>query len=299
MSVSVVRLPRYFNGHSLGAVTDRIFEYWSSQNPEALVFSFADLEHIDPVAVVFFSNVLRWLTVVQGCAVHLNEFDNSKKVTSFLDSSQFIKLHCGHTLFEDSKLQDTTFPLTYITATRRHAWLEEAFIPWLSERTGVSIGALASVKTGLSEIFTNIDDHSRQDIGGTFAQHFPSRGVVVTALADFGLGIPALLRENDHQGTDAELILKAVEEGFTTKSNPNNRGAGLDTLIRYIVASLGGKVTIYSGHAIVEFDRGDKILVTSQVLSDDSFCPGTLFEITLPAAPEAYPEDEDEGDLEW
>jgi hypothetical protein len=44
-------------------------------------------------------------------------------------------------------------------------------------------------------------------------------------VADFGLGIPDKVREKVAGISDCDAILKAVEERFTTKSQPGERVA--------------------------------------------------------------------------
>ena len=113
-----------------------------------------------------------------------------------------------------------------------YAWLTYDMVPWLSGRLGVNAASLAPFKTCLSELFNNIADHTRYDIGGVFSQHFPrgnfpTGNCIETAVADFGMGIPESVRNVRAGLSDSQAILLSVQEGFTSLSTPRNRGAGL------------------------------------------------------------------------
>lgn len=158
-------------------------------------------------------------------------------------------------------------------------------------------------RPALSELFNNIVDHTRHDIGCIFSQHFPN-GVfpngncLETALADFGVGIPETVRRVRPGLTDSDAILLAVEDGFTSRSLPTNRGAGLNYLLRIATVQNGGYVTIFSGNAIVKFSRAEDGSVRSFVRDDAVFCPGTVIEIKLRRDGFDVIEG-DEEDLEW
>ena len=134
-----------------------------------------------------------------------------------------------------------------------------------------------SLKACISELFNNIQDHTRYDIGSIFVQHFPNEQSVNVSISDFGLGIPESVKASLPKLKDSDAILKAVEEGFTTKSTPQNRGAGLDYLLRTVVSTNRGEVTFYSCGAIVQFKPDSEPTVFDGV----GFCPGTTIDINL------------------
>jgi hypothetical protein len=136
------------------------------------------------------------------------------------------------------------------------------------------------MKACVSEIFNNIQDHTRYDIGSIFVQHFPHENTVTISVSDFGLGIPGNVQQKLPELTDDQAILQAVKEGFTTKSKPGNQGAGLDYLLRTVVAANGGEVTFYSCGSIVRFYRA-KDQVKPFLYEKVGFCPGTTIDINL------------------
>src|SRR5262249_23929553 len=160
------------------------------------------------------------------------------------------------------------------------AWLDLTLLGWLAERLQITRPSLYIVKACISELFNNIEDHTQYDIGSIFVQHFPNEKRVTVSVSDFGLGIPDSVRKKLPKLDDPAAIMKAVEEGFTTKSKPTNKGVGLDYLLRTVVLANGGQVTIYSQKGIVEFNKTGAA-ITPFAFKDVGFCPGTTIDIRL------------------
>lgn len=118
------------------------------------------------------------------------------------------------------------------------------------------------------------------------------------SIADFGLGIPAKVRETVKDLSDPQAVIQAVQEGFTSKSTPGNAGLGLDSLLKTVVGSGIGEVTIYSLHAIVRFRSGTNGQISPFPVENVGFCPGTTIEIKLRTdLIEQLPDEREE--LEW
>lgn len=118
--------------------------------------------------------------------------------------------------------------------------------PWVSAKVGLSASSFASINVCLQEIFNNILDHSGEKVGSVFAQHYPKKKTVMLSISDFGVGIPHNVRKVMPELNDSQAISQAVIEGFTTKSNVRNQGAGLDILTRYVVIRNRGSINVHS-----------------------------------------------------
>jgi hypothetical protein len=80
--------------------------------------------------------------------------------------------------------------------------------------------------------------------------------------------------------SDTDAIVQAVQDGFTTKSKPRNKGIGLHHLLKCVTLNHGGHVTFYSHQAIVRFEgQGTKISPT--ILKGKGYSPGTTIDICL------------------
>ena len=141
---------------------------------------------------------------------------------------------------------------------------------------------LESLHISLSEVFNNIFDHSQSKVDGyVITQCYPSIGKIVTAICDFGVGIPTKINQIWEAGgktklSDEDAIRAAFFRKVSSKSQPHNRGYGLANLFD-IVKSLSGELTVLSNNAVLhKMSNG----VTTAYTPNISFA-GTLIIITL------------------
>ena len=118
--------------------------------------------------------------------------------------------------------------------------------------------------------------------GCIFIQHYPRDNYVKVAISDFGVGIPHNVHRKMPWLADSLAIKKATEAGFTTKTTPKNRGAGLDTLLYNVVKNNKGSVYIHSNQGILECTY-DNDLEEIMMLPRDyqGYYPGTLLDIVF------------------
>jgi len=298
MSPAVIRLPAQFKGPTLSRVAADVIDCSSSDGrlPDELIFDFAKLGFIRPAGVVFLSNLLWWLHY-KGTKVELTGLGKLTPPLAFLDDSLFFEQHIGKKLHAFASPRSTTRPLVRIAHKDSHAWLETDLVPWLAARMGISEASIYKFRVCVSELFNNIQDHTQLEIGSIFVQHFPQERSVTISVSDFGPGIPQKIREEFPDLSDADAIVEAVREGFTTKSTPGNKGVGLDYLLQTVVSGNGGQVTIYSGHSCVRFVRS-RAGIPHERMSGRGFCPGTTFDLELRTDRiEVLPEERE--DLQW
>jgi anti-sigma regulatory factor (Ser/Thr protein kinase) len=296
MVAATIILPAQFDGLSLSTVADDVVAKSASGFPLEIMFDFKALRFIRPAGVVFISNLVYWLHE-RGTKVKFNNADPQSPPVSFLDDSLFFEQHSGAKLTPFASPRETTRPLVKIAQKDSHAWVENNLIPWLASRLAITQPSLYVVKACISELFNNIQDHTRYDIGSIFVQHFPHESRVTISLSDFGVGIPEKVREKVPGLSDSEAIIQAVQDGFTTKSKAANKGVGLDYLLRTVVLVNGGEVTVYSGKGIVRFER-DGTNIAPYVFKEVGFCPGTTIDINLRTDTiEVLPEERE--DLQW
>jgi hypothetical protein len=292
-----VSLPKQFEGETLSRVAAEVQEKCPDGLPPQIRMDFGGLQFIRPAGVVFLSNLVHWLNA-QGTKVSFCNINQASDSIRYLDDSLFFEQHCGKKLRGDSKPRSTTQPLKNIAHKDIHQWLDFVLVPWLADRLSITKASLADIRSCVSELFHNIEDHTQYDIGGVFVQHYPNEKRVTISLSDFGLGIPKKVREKVPGLSDPDAIKQAVQEGFTTKSRITNKGLGLDSLLKTAVIRNDGEVTIYSGKGIVRFYRRNTTHLGSYVSEDVGFCPGTTIDINLRIETiEALPDERE--DLEW
>ena len=206
MTAPTILIPRQFTGLSLSRVADNVVQKANTGWPPELIFDFAELNFIRPAGVVFLSNLFHWLKE-KGCEPTFDHIDGDSQALRYLDNSLFFEQHCGSKVRATSSPRETTRPLLKIAQKDSHNWLEFNLLPWLAGRLSITPTSLYSLKASVSELFNNIQDHTRYDIGSIFVQHFPNVHGITISVSDFGLGIPIKVRERVPGLTNSAAIV--------------------------------------------------------------------------------------------
>lgn len=290
-----VILPRQFRAPELFPQVQREFGRLE-RVPSHVQFDFSQLKFARPSGVVFLSNLTRYLRR-NGCKVTYCGLNPSRDPVAYMDDSLFFEQHCGRRLLDSSQPRPTTMPLMEIRHTEVHGWIGFQLIPWLAASSGVPEQELAEFRTCMSELFNNIQDHTEYDVGSVFAQWFPQEHKLEIVVADFGSGIPRTVRTVEAIDSDANAILRSFDEGFSAKSIPTNRGAGLHYLRQNVLNNLGGKLRVHSGGGVVRFEKnGNSHQV--ELCEGSGYCPGTMVELEIRTDRIEFDEVND-GSFEW
>lgn len=173
-----------------------------------------------------------------------------------------------------------------------HEWLGHGWVH-ISQR-------LQNVIVGLVwEIYDNAFEHADSSIGVfSCGQFFFRMGLLKLAVADFGIGIPANVREffKDYPNVDqlsaAQCLKWAFQRGASTKTDTTTRrGIGLD-LFKEFVNINHGRLEVYSQNGYALIANGKE-----KYNKRPSFFDGTLVNITL-RCDERYYQFADEKPLE-
>jgi len=257
------------------------------------------LDFIDPTGVVVLCSLIDYLKRVR-VKVNVRIKKPYSKCVEYLDDFGFFRHYGGESLRPQAALRRTTVPIERVESHQLFAYLDNQLMPWIAERVGLAQESIAAVKTCFEEIFHNIEDHSGVDIGCAFAQFFPKNDHIHVAISDYGVGIPYVVRKQVPGLADDQALVKACEEGFTTKTNVRNRGAGLPTLIRYVTLRNQGSVLIASGRGELAATFQDGRTRIRARTARDGIYPGTLVKVILRTDTfEALAEDVKAEDFHW
>lgn len=290
-----VLLPRQFTIGSLPHFVGQIVAADGTPKDREFTFDFHSLGFIDGAGLTVFTNAMGWLKK-RECKVYFTRFrDRSgSEPIRYLDSCGFFQRHIRESLSPFNWPRDTTLPCTRLSRGQGHAWLDGSFVPWVARVLQADPRALISLKTCVKEVLVNVEDHSTEEIASVHVQHYPNVNRVGITISDFGTGIPANIKRVFGPMNDGEAILRASEEGVTTKTNPRNQGKGLNYLIDTI-AHNGGTVRIvsFTGELFCQPWDGGSYRRPS---TNGSSYPGTLVDIQL--STRSFVGDEVE-DSEW
>lgn len=124
-------------------------------------------------------------------------------------------------------------------------------------------GSENAVYYPISELVTNIFEHSRKDEGWIFAQKYPKKNYLDICIADSGRGLAESYR--DEKGlslSDGQAIVEALS-GNSTKAEVE-RGYGLRTSKRIVCEALSGSFVIVSGgSALIQAEGKENLVDTS------------------------------------
>lgn len=296
MATVTVPLVGTLDDVGLCKVVQRFVNDLGGSKPETVRIDFNRLSFIRPSGVTFLSNFIAWLRDA-GAEVNFVGTERYSSAIRYLDDSLFFQQHMGERIKTGSCPRSTTLPLEHIHTSRGFDWLRTRLIPWLVPTLNMTKSSLAPFQNCVAELFHNIQDHSKQQIGCIFVQHYPKEKEVGISIADFGRGIPSSVRTVEPNLDDDQAIVQAVKEGFTIKSSPNNRGVGLEYLMNTVVRHNGGRVVIHSlrGHVRFSRTRND---VHAEPLSITGYCPGTTIDIVFKTDSIVHEPDEPE-ELIW
>ena len=288
-------MPAYLINHNLFKEFQKFLDA-NPKLPETVEVNFSQVRHIKPPSVAFLSNMTHWFTSM-GSGVEFSNTDVQQEAIKYLDDSLFFELHTGQKISPFSACRPTTLPVRQLARRDSHSWLEHIFLPWLIDKSGLTKNSLAEIKSSLQELINNISDHTDFEEGCIFGQWYPKTNKILITVADFGVGIPENVRKVSPNLSDSDCLKRAAEDGFSSKSLPTNRGAGLYLLLLNIVERFNGDVTIRSGLGYVKFvNQSGSIYVTAT--DNCGYCVGTTIDIVLHTTQIPYEEDEEE-DFEW
>jgi anti-sigma regulatory factor (Ser/Thr protein kinase) len=264
------------------------------RRPQKVALDFSKLERIQVGGITMLSNMIEMYSQF-GIKTVYRDIDKCKAKT-FLQGSGFLSQYVGTKA--ELGARKTFLPLQLVEYDRSHVYLHDHIVPWLAGVLGMNVRELSSLKVSLEEIFNNIRDHSSVHVGCSAAHYDASNDTITVCISDFGIGIPGRVRNAIEIGSDHAAIAMACQEGFTTKTSPRNRGAGLYVLIRNVVQRNRGSVIISSGNGIYScvHQPGKPNKGTGRTAPGQY--PGTVIYITLKKS-EFVPSELDGEEFEW
>lgn len=294
----VVIVPQNFQINAINRFTSFIISPEGKPISDEITLDFSKLNFIDGGGYTVLCNSIEWL-LEQKSVVRFKKFDRpSNLAIQYLDDCGFFKTYVKSNLRRDARVRDTTLPCTFIKNSQAFDWIENRLSPWLGYILDRKHGELASIRTCVKEVINNISDHSTLTTGFVHAQHYPNVHNVKVTVSDFGAGIPETIRRRYGQLNDRDAILHAIKDGVTSKSRPNNMGAGLSYLVDTVAANAGVvRIHSLSGNVVSECDNRRKMRLRSY--GGTGRYPGTLIEIELDTRLFIGDEDEEVTDFEW
>jgi anti-sigma regulatory factor (Ser/Thr protein kinase) len=289
----VIKLPVIFTKDTMYWLIKNLFRALSDR-PKTIAFDFAKLQSIQVGGITTLSNIIEYCRNLGFKIVFRNA--GGCAATHFLQGSGLLTQY--QSVPADSVARKHFLPLQLVEYDRSFNHVHNQLIPWLAGILGHEERALTSLKAGLGEVFNNIKDHSTVNVGCSASHYDATEDKITICVSDIGIGIPGRVRQKIDLASDQAAIAMACQHGFSTKTTPRNRGAGLHVLIQNVVARNHGTVIIYSGGGIYSTVHNPDGPLKGTGRAAPGQYPGTMIYMTLPRS-EFVPDDIDEEEFQW
>lgn len=132
--------------------------------------------------------------------------------------------------------------------------LESAFSQRVLDTIQAVPESLPAIHYPISELVTNIFDHSQSEQGWIFAQWYPAKGFLDVCIVDRGRGLATTYKEEMGVSLRDEDALRRALRGVSTKET-RGRGFGLRTSKDVVCKAFGGSFVFLSGGAAIISER--------------------------------------------
>lgn len=233
----------------------KLYESAKSIPDEDVMFDLTQTELLTPVGIVLLT------TTIKACQSRgkkcFYKAPNDPALKTFLTEAGF---HKHFELDGYGQMPEFTIQSGHIHLQKRQGIapaLIDNLIEILDFHLHISPGLKGSLQMSLLEVMTNVVDHSGVEEYYFCSRNYPERRQIRLCMADMGKGIPCSLRAViKGRINDSDMIVKATEEGVTTRSQSNG-GMGLTHIMRFLKVNKG-QLCIISGNGKVfwKFDQG-------------------------------------------
>lgn len=304
MSLSV-KIPPSLTKNKIPLVVNEILTPDLEPKSDVIIFDLTEVTWIDPSGIAALYNIGKWIDCSHNDNIKVTfriaekgtgSYKNKRAMEYLEDCGFFEEFFGASDIYkENHAYRSTTLPIRTLGVEQSFSWRYNVLKRWLQESTGRNL-EFSGIQVGVEEIFNNIRDHSNRNIGCVFGQYFPNNDDrLVITISDFGLGIPAVMRQKYGDFKDHELVLKALEEGVSTESTPGNRGAGLPNIMKSLTSNKIGTVHILTNYAKIVIRDGK----VNSAVTTPNFYPGTFFEIEIDINNDKLYEGEEEEEFTW
>jgi signal transduction histidine kinase len=255
---------------------DRLFSLWEQLNQQDLdvTLDFSACRFLRQNAVAFLGGLIRLVQYLGG-KVRIDQGQLHPDVANNLAKNGFSGIFWGGAFVRPGNAipyrEDGESDNVRLTAYLRDQWLGRGWVHVSDLLRNTIIGTVW-------EVYANGFEHGESGIGMfSCGQHYPQLRTLKLTIVDFGVGIPANVRDFLHDpsiGSDRALEW-AFHPGTTTKPQGMGRGLGLNILKRFIQLNKGQlEIFSHDAYAFVDSSR-------ERCLARKSYFGGTLVNISL------------------
>jgi signal transduction histidine kinase len=255
---------------------DRLFALWEQLNRQDLdiTFDFSGCRFLRQNAVAFLGGLIRLVRYLGG-NVRIDDSTFIPDVANNLAKNGFSGIFSGKAFVRSGNAipyrEDGESENVSLIAYLRDQWLGRGWVHVTELLRNRIIGTVW-------EVYANGFEHGESGIGiFSCGQHYPQLRTLKLTIVDFGVGIPANVRNflGEPNLPSDRALEWAFRPGNSTKPEGMGRGLGLDILKQFIKVNKG-QLEVFSHDAYALVDSG-----TERYLTRKSYFQGTLVNISL------------------
>lgn len=207
---------------------------------ERVEFNLEDLEWVFPLLILPISSYIR-------DTKSTFKLPKDQSPTFYLQTIQFPE---GVTSVSEFQKIKNYIPIGVLQAKDRveRERLETCFAEMIYKILKPTVAVENAIYLPLTELITNIFDHSKKEEGYVFGQYYPTKGFLDLCIIDRGRGLATSYKEEKNLNlTDKQAIIQALK-GVSVKPE-KMRGFGIRISKRIICEGLKGSFILLSGKA--------------------------------------------------
>lgn len=191
-------------------------------------------------------------------------FDVENKCHSYLNTIRFPNGVDSVSLFEQQIQQNKNYiPISVLNREKEEGRerLESLFSKMVYKILGSVQGAQSAVYYPITELVTNIFEHSKENKGFVFGQFYPKKNYLDICIVDRGRGLAKTYLEEKGLKLNDEDAIVEVMKGNSTKPD-KERGFGVWTSKNIVCKAIGGQFVLVSGSAALFSKENNQKLVS-------------------------------------
>lgn len=253
--MNTTKIPQPTNMTLVAQLASLYLTFKNVKPKELVEFDFSDLDFISP------------LLILPLCA-HINETGSkaikTNKHTAYLSAIKFPEGVATISSFQQQLQFAKNFvPISILKkdyGTDRER-LETQFATMVNKIIGSIPRAQSAIYHPITELVTNIFDHSLKDRGYIFGQYYPNKKFLDICIVDCGRGLSRVYKEEKGLELNDEEAIIEVMRGNSTKPG-KERGFGVRTSKRVVCEALGGEFILISGNTALISDKSKERIVS-------------------------------------
>ncbi len=254
--------------------------------PAQLIALYETFKNINPNELITFDlSRVAWFSPLLLLPISAYAHSTSSQIIyppdrSYLNTIQFPQgMESSSELQSQDQIRKNYIPISVLrqdSGADRDRFIS-VFSNLVLKAVGLKSGLGNPIVYTISELTTNIFEHSKQKEGYIFAQFYPQKGFLDLCIIDRGRGLArAYQEENGLTLSDREAI-NEVMKGISTKPG-HERGYGVRTSKDMVCQGLGGEFILVSGSAALMVTKQSAKVVTLPYFN----WPGVIIAYRIP-----------------